>query len=378
MKRYYYLSFFFFLLTAGCAQNKSKSDSQVKKQVWGEISGQTVDLYTLMNKQGTQIKITNYGAIIQSISVIDNKGNFNDIVLGFSTLEGYVSKNSPHFGGVVGRYANRIANAQFTLDGKTYHLSKNNGAHQIHGGTSGFDSKIWQAESFKNEKGEGVKLIYRSKDGEEGFPANVQVTVNYLLTEQNELLIAYEATTDQATVINLTQHSYFNLNGQDSGDILKQEVRLFAWQYTPVNQDFIPTGKIEYVEEDGALDFSHFHPIGERIHLLDRLPRGGYDFNYVIEKGKKSGLKIAATAYAPQTGRYLEMKTTEPGMQFYTGNFLDGTIIGKNGKAYQKHAGFCFEAQHFPDSPNHANFPTTVLRPDKPYRQLTIYKFSVK
>jgi len=340
--------------------------------------GEAVSLYTLTNKNGMEVQITNYGGIIVSLTAPDRAGKFADVVLGFDNLEGYL-KGHPFFGCITGRYANRIAGGSFTLDGKTYTLAKNNGENHLHGGLKGFDKAVWKAEPADSRDGAALKLSYLSKDGEEGYPGNLKVTVTYTLArERNELRIEYRATTDKATPINLTNHTYFNLAGQGEGDILGHVLHINADRFTPVNDKLIPTGELRSL--DGSpLDFRKPTAIGARIDArYEQLGFGrGYDHNYVLN-GKPGELALAARAEEPKSGRILEVLTTEPGMQLYTGNFLDGSLTGKGGKVYQRRFGFCLETQHFPDSPNQAKFPSTILRPGQEYRSTTVFRFSAK
>jgi aldose 1-epimerase len=337
--------------------------------------GQTIDLYTLTNRSGMKVAITNYGGKIVSIVVPDRKGQMADVVLGFNSLDSYVAPN-PFFGTLVGRYANRIGNAKFTLDGKEYHLAVNDGPNSLHGGLKGFDKQVWKAKEIQGEH-PGVELTYLSKDGEEGYPGDLSVKVVYTLMGDNALRIDYSATTDKDTVLNLTNHSYFNLAGQGNGDILKQEMMINAGFFTPIDSTLIPTGEIRKVEGT-PLDFRKSTPIGERIDADDEQMKfgKGYDFNFVINHGGH-GLTLAARAKDPESGRVLEVLTTQPGVQFYTGNFLDGTVRGRDGKVYGKRSGFCLETQHFPDSPNKPSFPTAELKPGQTYHEVTVYKFSI-
>ncbi|MBN2207401.1 MAG: galactose mutarotase [Candidatus Aminicenantes bacterium] len=333
--------------------------------------GRTVQAYSLVNKNGLKARLIDYGATLVELIVPDKDGRFGDIVLGFDDLEGYL-KSSPYFGCIVGRYGNRIAKGRFTLDGVEYALATNNGANHLHGGLVGFDKVLWTAEPVAVGGGHGVRFGYLSPDGEEGYPGNLRVTVTYLLTDANELSIRYEAETDKATPVNLTHHSYFNLAGAGNGDILGHEIRLFAPRYTPVDDGLIPTGEIAPVAGT-PFDFTKPAAIGARIAEVP----GGYDHNFVLESGG-GRLAPAAEVYEPAAGRVMEISTTEPGIQFYAGNFLDGTIVGKDGKAYLKHAGFCLETQHFPDSPNRTGFPSTILRPGERYESLTIHRFGAR
>ena len=347
----------------------------IQKESFGKLpDGTEIDIYTLTNKNGLKARIMTYGATVVSLEVPDRNGRIGDIVLGYDSLDGYL-KASPYFGSIVGRYGNRIAKGKFTLDSVTYELAKNNGENHLHGGIKGFDKVVWTAEPVRGEGSVGVKLSYLSKDGEEGYPGNLSVTVIYTLTDENELKISYAATTDKATPVNLTHHSYFNLAGQGEGNILGNELMLNAEAYTPVDEGLIPTGEILPVK-GSPMDFTSPKAIGAQIADV----KGGYDHNFVLRGSGGGGrkLELAAQVYEPTTGRVMEIYTTEPGIQFYSGNFLDGTITGKGGKIYQKHYGFCLETQHFPDSPNHPNFPPTILRPGEKYTSLTVHKFSAK
>ena len=348
----------------------------ITKQAFGTLpNGAAVDLYTLTNARGAQVKITNYGGIVTAIKVPDRKGRLGDVVLGYNTLDAYV-KSTPYFGAITGRYANRIANGQFSLDGKTYNLAKNNGPNALHGGKVGFDKVLWQGAHRQTWRGPELSLRYLSKNGEEGYPGNLNVRVVYTLTNDNELRIDYSAVTDQKTVLNLTHHSYFNLAGDGSGDILRHRLKLNANRFTPVDATAIPTGKLQSVRGT-PFDFTRFHSIGARIgQKNEQLTRGkGYDHNFVLN-GR--GFRTAAHVYEPKSGRIMTVSTTEPGIQLYTGNFLDGTLTGKSGTKYNFRNGFCLETQHFPDSPNQPKFPSTVLKPGHVYRQTTIYRFGAR
>jgi aldose 1-epimerase len=337
--------------------------------------GTPVEIYTLTNDHGMKARIMTYGGIVSELHVPDRDGKPADVVLGFDDLKGYLAGH-PYFGCIVGRVANRIAKGTFTLDGKEYKVAVNNGPNALHGGLKGFDKVVWKVG--KTGTGDGkvfLELTYLSKDGEEGYPGNLSATVTYTLTNDNELRIDYRATTDKATPVNLTNHSYFNLAGPASGDILGHEMMLAAEKYTPVDDTLIPTGEIKPVRGT-PLDFTSPHKIGERIDQLKGDPVG-YDHNFVLDGGGKK-LALGARVHDPKTGRVMEMYTTEPGVQFYTGNFLDGSVKGKGGVVYRKHQGFCLEAQHFPDSVNHPNFPSVILRPGQTYAQTTVYKFSAK
>jgi aldose 1-epimerase len=364
------------IVRAGGADGPAgKEKARVKKEAFGETpDGVKVDLYTLTNSTGAVAKIMTYGAILTELDVPDRDGKPGDVVLGFDNLKDYLAGH-PYFGATVGRVANRIAKGKFTLDGKEYKLAVNNGPNSLHGGTKGFDKVVWKAEPETLPDGAALKLTYHSKDGEEGYPGNLDVTVVYTLTSANALRIDYTAKTDKATPVNLTNHTYFNLAGAKSGDILGHELTLFADRYTPADDTLIPTGEIKPVK-DTPLDFTKPTRIGERIDQLKSEPRG-YDHNFVLNSEGKE-LALTARVHEAKTGRRMEMYTTEPGVQFYTGNFLDGKQTGRGGVVYKKHAGFCLEAQHFPDSVNHPNFPSMTLQPGKTYRQTTIYKFTAK
>jgi aldose 1-epimerase len=359
------------------AQKKSaKHDAAVQQEEFGTREGRPVNLYTLKNAHGIEIKAMNYGGIIVSVRVPDRKGQFADVVLGHDKLEGYIP-NPPYLGAIVGRYANRIANGTFTLDGKAYTLPKNDGPNTLHGGTTRtFDKVAWEAEPLTGKN--GVAFSYLSKDGEEGFPGNLKVKVTYTLTDSNELLIDYEATTDKATPINVSQHSYFNLASQGTGDILDHEVMINADRFTPVDKNLIPTGELRPVKGT-PMDFTTAMKIGARIDdNYEQLQLGhGYDHNYVLNR-KGPGMQLAARVYEPTSGRVLEVSTTQPAVQFYSGNFLDGTVTGKEDRVYKRRYGFCLETQHFPDSPNHPNFPSTILKPGETFHQKTSFKFSAK
>jgi len=340
--------------------------------------GVPVDLYTLTNSNGMAATITNYGGIVVSLLVPDRQGRPADVVLGFQSLDGYLAGH-PYFGAIVGRYANRIAGGRFTLDGKQYVLARNNQQNHLHGGLKGFDKAVWKAKGLLDDHGPGLVLEYLSPDGEEGYPGNLSVTVTYVLTEEGELRIDYRATTDKPTPVNLTNHSYFNLRGQGEGDIVEHVIMINADRFTPVDASLIPVGQLQSVEGT-PLDFRTPTPIGARIdadHQQLRFGRG-YDHNFVLNKQRARDLSLAARVYEPQSGRVMEVWTTEPGVQFYTGNFLDGTLVGKGNKAYGRRYGFCLETQHFPDSPNKPQFPSTILRPGQQYRSTTVYRFSVQ
>ncbi len=353
----------------------------IRKQSFGKTaSGEAVDLYTLANKKGMEVGITNFGATVVSLKVPDKSGKSADIVLGFDTLEGYEGGKA-YFGATVGRYGNRIGGGTFSIDGKTYTLPKNNGNNTLHGGTVGFDKKVWKARELPSKDGGSLELSYLSADGEEGFPGNLTAKVTFTLpADRNELKIDYSATTDKATVVNLTNHSYFNLAGEGNGDILDHVLTLNAKQFTPVDKGLIPTGELASVAGT-PMDFTSPTAIGKRINdNYEQLVFGkGYDHNWVIARAAgEKGLTLAAEAYDAKSGRKLEVLTTEPGVQFYTGNFLDGSAKGKGGKAYGLRAALCLETQHFPDSPNHPDFPSTLLKPNSAMHSQTVFRFSAK
>jgi len=352
--------------------------TNIKKQSFGKTAdGTPVDLYILTNRTGAETAITNYGGIVVWLKVPDRKGNLGDVVLGYDSLDGY-RNDKAYLGALIGRYGNRIAHGKFILDGITYTLPQNNGENTLHGGIKGFNKQVWQAEEIPGPNGPALRLHYVSKDGEEGFPGNLSVQVIYTWTDQNELKIEYSATTDKDTVLNLTQHSYFNLAGAGSGDVLQHQVTLHSDQFTVIDSTLIPTGEIRSVQGT-PFDFRTPVAIGARIDDNDQqLKYGiGYDHNWVLESGSSDAPFLAAQAYDPHSGRTLKVWTTEPGIQFYSGNFLDG-IRGKAGKIYNRRDAFCLETQHYPDSPNHPNFPSTVLKPGEHYHSITVYKFSVQ
>ena len=358
----------------------ASGQAKITKASFGKTAdGQTVDIFTMTNKRGIEVKITNFGGIITSLKVPDRNGKSDDIVLGFDNLDAYL-KGHPYFGALIGRYGNRIAKGRFTLNGHEYKLAVNNGENHLHGGIKGFDKVVWTAQPARIRDGVALKLTYISKDGEEGYPGTLRVHVVYRLMNTNELKISYSATTDKDTVINLTSHSYFNLAGQGSGDILNHELFINAARFTPTDAGSIPTGELKSVTGT-PFDFqnSAMQKIGARINNDDEQLKfgNGYDHNFVLN-GPIGKLHQAAVAYEPTSGRLMEIWTTEPGIQFYSGNFLDGTLTGKDGKVYQRRYGFCLETQHYPDSPNKPKFPTTVLRPGARYTQTTIYQFTVR
>ena len=346
-----------------------------------KFDGTTIEQYTLKNSHGIEVHAITYGGIITSLKVPDAKGNLADIVLGFDSPQGYLNDPPPpYFGAIIGRYGNRIAKGKFTLDGKTYTLATNNGPNHLHGGNRGFDKVLWKAEPRQAADGASIVFTRTSPDGEEGYPGNLQVRVTYTLTDRNELIVEYHATTDKATPVNLTQHSYFNLAGEGSGDILGHQLTINADRFTPVDDTLIPTGEFASVQGT-PFDFRKPTAIGARIDANDpQIKKGpGYDHNWVLnreaESGGREALVLAARLTDPKSGRTMEIRTTEPGLQFYSGNFLDGTIKGKQGHVYGRRSALCLETQHFPDSPNHPNFPSTILRPGQTYDSKTVFTF---
>ena len=343
-------------------------------------NGQRTELFTLRNAHGIEVQFTNYGGIITSLKTPDRNGRFSDIVLGYDNLAGYVA-NSPYFGAIVGRYANRIARGHFSLDGATYTLAVNNGPNSLHGGLRGFDKVVWSAHPFQNQEGQGVALDYTSPNGEEGYPGTLKTTVTYTLTPDDRLIVDYLASTDKATPINLSQHSYWNLVGNASRDILGHVLTLNADAITPVDSTLIPTGELMPVQGT-PFDFRTPHAIGERVDQRQNTQiryGNGYDHNFVLNRGGATAgaLVMAARVVEPTSGRTMEISTTEPGIQFYSGNFLDGSITGKSGAVYHFRYGLALETQHYPDSPNHPNFPSTILQPGQQYRSRTVFKFGV-
>lgn len=358
-------------MSTGCTSKKSEPQTpSAMKESFGIADGQPVDLFTLANTNGMTVKITNFGAIITQILVPDRNGRMGDVVLGFDSLSGYIGEN-PYFGCIAGRFANRIAKGKFTLEGTEYTLAVNNGDNHLHGGIKGFNKVVWTGAGFADSTKCGVKLTYLSKDGEEGYPGNLNVTVTYTLDNENQLTTLIEATTDKPTPVNLCNHTYFNLSEADTS-ILGHVLTLYASRYTIVNDELIPTGALPAVSGT-PMDFTTPHAIGERIADVP----GGYDHNYVLDK-KPGEMGPCAVFYDPKTGRQVEVFTTQPGVQFYAGNFLDGSITGKNGKIYLKHYGFCLETQHFPDSPNQPAFPNAILRLGEQFKETTVWKFGVK
>jgi aldose 1-epimerase len=362
------------LLMAACARER---EANIKRAPFGKLpDGTAVELFTLTNAHGVEVRAITYGGIIVSLRVPDRNGRLDDVVLGYDSLEGYL-RSSPYFGAIVGRYGNRIAGARFVLDGTTYRLAANDGPNHLHGGIRGFDKVVWQAAPFQSDSGVGVTLSYTSPDGEEGYPGRLKASVRYLLTDRDELIVDYDATSDKATPVNLTQHSYFNLVGGGRRDILDHQLWINADGFTPVDSTLIPTGAIDSVAGT-PFDFRTPTAIGARIGQDQPQLRfgSGYDHNFVLRR-EGSGLAHAARLVEPTSGRTLDIYTTEPGLQFYSGNFLDGTITGKGGQVYGHRYGLCLETQHYPDSPNHPQFPSTILRPGDEYQSRTVFAFGV-
>jgi len=364
------------------AINLIAADGQISMRSFGKLpDGREAQLYILKNAVGASAEITDYGAIVVRLVMPDRQGNHDDIVLGYNRVEDYV-KASPYFGAIIGRYGNRIAEGKFTLDGQTVSLTKNNKPGGIpwhlHGGNVGFDKVLWQAVPVTRAGAVGLRLHYLSRDGEEGYPGNLDITVHYWLQDDNSLRIDYFATTDRPTPVNLTNHSYFNLRGEGNGDILGHILTIHGSRTTRINAGLIPSGELAPVKGT-PFDFTTPHAIGERINADSEqlIIGGGYDHNWVLDH-PAAQMALAAEVYEPASGRTMEVWTEEPGLQFYSGNFLDGSKVGKRGTPYHYRAAFCLETQHFPDSPNHANFPTTILRPGEIYRTTTIYKFGAK
>ena len=388
---------FLLVFTVLCStlQCKSKTEKEGEKQTdntmktqkdnlgivqddFGQLpSGEAIEKYTMTNANGMEISVINYGGIITNLKAPGKDGTMADVVLGFNSIDGYLTP-APYFGAIIGRYGNRIAKGKFSLDGTNYTLAQNDGENHLHGGNKGFDKVLWEVTKITNDDSVALQLHYLSKDMEEGYPGNLNTTVTYTLSNDNTLNVSYQATTDKKTVINLTQHSYFNLSGDFSKDILDQEISINADTFLPVDETLIPTG--EFKEVAGTpFDFKESKVIGKEINQEDQqLKRGlGYDHCWVLNRDS-DGLNLAATAYDPGSGRFMEVYTTEPGIQFYSGNFLDGTLESKSGGTYAKRSGFCLETQHYPDSPNQEDFPSVVLNPEETYKSETTFKFSVK
>jgi aldose 1-epimerase len=375
------------MMSQACKKNDEKipaaadttavAASAVAKVAYGTLpDGQAVAEYTLKNKNGVELKVINYGGIVTSLKVPDKNGVLEDVVLGFDSLKGYLG-TSPYFGAIVGRYGNRIAKGKFTLDGQTYTLAQNNNGQHLHGGLKGFDKVYWTIAEVASAEGPSLKLTYTSKDLEEGYPGTLQSEVIYTLTDNNEFKISYQATTDKKTVVNLTQHTYFNLTGNAKRDILDHQVMLHADKFVPVDKVLIPTGKLKDVAGT-PFDFRTATAVGQRVNEKDEqlIVGGGYDHAWVLSPADSG--KAVASVYEPTSGRFLEVYTTEPAIQFYCGNFLDGTVVGKAGNAYPKRFGLCLETEHYPDSPNQPSFPSVVLNPGETYKTQTTYKFSTK
>jgi aldose 1-epimerase len=372
-------------VSSGAAPTHPVGSPTIGKAPFGSVDGQSVDVFTLANRRGMTVRILTYGGIIQELTVPDRSGHEANVVLGFPTLADYVAHNSPvagggvYFGALIGRYANRIAKGTFTLDGQTFHVPVNNNGNSLHGGTIGFDKKVWSATEIHGTDSVGLRLTYVSPNGEMGYPGTLTSVVTYTLDNANRLGIHYQATTDAPTIINLTNHSYFNLAGEASGDIYRQLLQINANQFTPTDTTQIPTGQLAPVAGT-AMDFTRRTPIGTRINQNDPqlLTGQGYDLNWVLNRPNNGALAFAARAIDPVSGRMLSIFTTQPGIQFYSGNFLTGTLVGTSGHAYRQSDGFALETQHFPDSPNHANFPSTVLRPGQSYDQTTVFQLSTE
>jgi len=352
----------------------AKPDSVTAQPFGKTTDGKSIQLYTLTNRGGMHVAIATYGGTVISLFAPDRTGRLGDVALGFGAIEPYFTK-SPYFGALIGRYANRIAKGRFTLDGRTYQLAKNNGPNALHGGLKGFDKQLWTAEVLSQDP-PSIRLSRLSPDGEENYPGNLKVAVTCTLTNRDELRIQYAAQTDKATILNLTSHTYFNLAGAGSGSILAHQIKIHASRFTPVDKTLIPTGEIKKVAGT-PMDLRQWTAIGAKIQAVGGAPVG-YDHNYVLDRCPVIRPCLAVEVWEPKSGRLMKVYTDQPGIQFYTGNFLDGTIRGKGGKVYRQHDAFCLETQHFPDSPNHPNFPSTVLRPGEVFRSTTVYKFSAR
>ncbi len=367
------------LMIGGCKSKQQKTTDEtmnIKKEIVGLLDGKEVVLYTLTNASGMTAKITNYGAIVTELTAPDKAGRFENVVLGFDKVQSYwidpYINNCCYLGAIVGRYGNRIAKGKFSLGGRDFSLAINNGPNSLHGGLKGFDKVVWDSETFTNDEGQGVKFSYFSKDMEEGYPGNFTVTVYYTLMKDNSLKVDYDGTVDQATPVNVTHHGYFNLTGNAKTDILGHEMQIIADRYTVVDSTLIPTGELRPVSGT-PMDFNAAHTIGERIAQVD----GGYDHNYVLSDSIVAIRKVV-TVKEPVSGRVMEVSTTEPGVQFYSGNFLNGILTGSGNVKYNQHWGFCLETQHFPDSPNQPTFPSTILGPGQRYKHTTVYKFTAE
>jgi aldose 1-epimerase len=372
-------SFFLIGCARQAAEGSSGAEATIERQPFGTTqAGESVEVFTLTNANGMEVRVINYGGIILSLRVPDREGNLADVTTGFNSLEPYL-EDHPYFGAIIGRYGNRIAGGRFTLDGREYRLATNNGPNHLHGGDRGFDAVVWGAEPFQNDDGVGLVFTYTSPDGEEGYPGTLDVQVTYTLNDDNELIFDYLATTDQPTPVNLTQHAYWNLAGDGEGDILGHELTLNASRFTPVDSTLIPTGELRSVEGT-PFDFREATAIGARIENQDDQLRhgGGYDHNWVLDRSEgDAGPVLAARLAEPRSGRVLEVFTTEPGIQFYSGNFLDGSLTGKGGVVYEHRTSLALETQHFPDSPNQPAFPSTILHPGEEYRSRSVYRFTV-
>lgn len=386
---YYILLFAFGINFFQCKNDKKDESTEIQvpmkeqiaiiKSEFGKMPDSTlIEKYSLKNKKGVEMEVINFGGRITSLRVPDKNGKFENVVLGFDNLEDYLRPDDPYFGALIGRYGNRIAKGKFSLNGEEYILATNNGANHLHGGDIGFDRVVWEVQPIETENGSSLKLSYLSKDGEEGYPGNLNVTVVYTLTESNELEVSYKATTDKTTVVNLTQHAYFNLSGDFTKSIIDHEITINADSYLPVDATLIPTGDFADVSNT-PFDFRKTKVIGRDINNDDdQIKKGmGYDHCWVL-KDQDKGIRLAATAYQSESGRLMEIYTDEPGIQFYTGNFLNGTLPMPNGGTYAHRTGFCLETQHYPDSPNHKDFPSVVLNPGETYTTKTVFKFSVK
>lgn len=366
-----------FVLMIGCQTQDLRQVTSKRADFKTTVGGKQTDLYFLSNKNGLEMAVTNFGARVVELWVPDRNGKFADVVLGHKTIDEYINYKGERFlGATIGRYGNRMAQGQFVLNGKKYQLPVNNGPNSLHGGDMGFDMVVWDARQIDNSQ---VEFSYFSKDGEEGYPGNLKVVMTYLLTDDNEFIVTHHATTDQPTVINLTHHSFFNLRGEGNGSINDHVLMINADQYTPVDSVLIPVGGLATVENT-PMDFRVPIEIGNRVDVdFEQLKfGGGYDHNWVLKREKPNATELAASVYEPVSGRYMEVYTTEPGIQFYGGNFFDGSIIGKCGKSYNHRESLALETQHFPDSPNHPEFPTTVLNPGEEYSQTCIYQFKTK
>jgi aldose 1-epimerase len=365
------------VVVAALCSGEALAGRGIVHRPFGTVGGVAVELFTLTNARGMQASIATYGGILVALHVPDRQGQLADVVLGHDTLEPYFA-SSPYFGALIGRYGNRIAQGRFPLGGRTYTLARNNNGQHLHGGLKGFDKVVWRAQPKVTARGPTLTLSYTSKDGEEGYPGTLAVQVTYILDDRNELELRYRATTDKATPVNLTHHSYFNLAGAGSGDVLGHVLTIHAERFTPVDKWLIPTGELRAVAET-PMDFGRPKAIGKHIGDRDEQLRygQGFDHNFVLRPSTGS-LALAARVLEPKSGRVMEVLTTEPGMQFYSGNFLDGSIVGKSGKRYGRRAGLCLETQHFPDSPNKPGFPSTILHPGKTLQSTTIYRFSTE